>query len=255
MNQPRSARPDTKGQTHTMSEFTLNDQEWETGSGLALADANVVVTAASFGYNANLGADVLCANFTFVPVEGGEPIEQSFSVGKGWEAVNKGANLVSEDGRPRKINGQTNYGRLIDSAVQAVQASGREMPFASPRMAEGWVGTSWHVGTVAITTTNPVTKKEAIKDAFVFTAFLGSVEGSAGNVGKADKASTTTTKKASGLDPKLRMELTELAEAADDHDSFVEKALALDGVEGNREAEKLVLKTGPGSIWHEVKEG
>lgn len=236
-----------------MSEFTLGDSEWETGSGLALADADVVVSAASFGYNANLGADVLCANFTFVPAEGGEPIEQSFSVGKGWEALEKGAKLVSEDGRARKINGQTNYGRLIDSAVQAVQASGGEMPFQSPRIADGWVGTSWHVGTVSVPTTNPSTKKETVSDKFVFTAFLGttSTEAAAKPAAGAAKASG---KAATGIDPKLRLALVELAEASDDHDAFTEKALELDGVEGNREAEKLVLKTGPGSIWHEVKE-
>lgn len=232
-------------------DFELNS-EWETSSGLPLADADVTVVACSFGFNANLGADRLCANFTFAPLEGGELIEQSFTVGKGWEAKNKGAQLVNEDGTPRKVSNRTNFGRLIDSAVAAVKASGATvMPFESAKNADGWVGTNWHMDTVEVDTLNK--KNEQVKgEAFIFTAFLGGSP-----TDEAPAAAKGTSKPAAakgGIDPKLRLALVELAEAADDHDAFTEKALELDGVEGNREAEKLVLKTGPGSIWHEVKE-
>lgn len=238
----------------------LFDNEWETGSGLPLAGADVEVIACSFGYNAVYSTEALCAMFTFQNLEGGEPQQQSFSVGKFWEAADNSDAIVSEDGRKRRISGVSNYGRLIDSAVAAVKLAGADMPFASPRIASGWVGTKWRIDTVPIT--NNYKGVETTKDAFVFTAYLGAdaatnstTAGSAGsNVAVKVTSSKSAAASPTGIDGDLHVALTSLAKQhSDDHDAFVDAALELDGVEGNKMVERAILaSSGAKSIWAEA---
>jgi hypothetical protein len=234
------------------------DSEWETSSGLPLANLDVEVTDCTFGFNAKLGPDVLCAIFTFVPVDGdGESIEQSFSVGKGWEAKSKGAYIAREDGRGGQVNKQTNFGRLIDSAVAAVKEAGVDIPFKSPRIAAGWVGTKWHMATETIETENPQTGKKSTKDAFVFGSYLGRGDGPVAAGAKVAGKSKDKGEVAAADDPnaELRAKLIELAKECDDPDDFVEKALAIPGVEdGPLEAAVLKHKK-PDSIWQQAKGG
>jgi hypothetical protein len=237
------------------------DSEWETSSGLPLANMDVEVIDCTFGFNAKLGADVLCANFTFAAIGGdGESIEQSFSVGKGWEAKSKGAYIAREDGRGGQVNKQTNYGRLIDSAVAAIKEAGADIPFKSPRIAAGWVGTKWHMATETIETENPTTGKKSTKDAFVFGKYLGAggeATGGSKSAGKSSGAPGKTLKevKADDENAELRAKLIELAKECDDPDDFVEKALAIPGVEdGPLEAAVLKHKK-PDSIWQQAKGG
>ncbi len=239
------------------------EDEWTTSSGLPLANSDVEVVECSFGYNAKIGADVLCANFVFLPVDGdGDTIEQSFSVGKGWEAHDKGKVITRDDGRGGAVNQSTNYGRLIESAKAAIAESGLDFPFATPRIASGWVGTKWHIATEKVTVKNPSTGAETEKDAYVFTAYHGMSDGDAPKAkaaaGKGKAAAGKTSAKAAVKDDAddeldaLRAKLVELAGECEDHDDFVEKALAIDGVE-NGPLERAVLKAkGDGSIWAEV---
>lgn len=243
---------------------TTAEDQWQTSSGLPLANADVQVVALEFGYNAKLGSDILCANFQFAPIDDdgelGEVIDQSFSVGKGWEAVEKGAFLIDENGsRTRTVNGQTNFGRLVNSAVAAIKESGEEFPFLSPRIASGWVGTRWHIGTEQVTSTNPQTGKESVKDAFVAAKYLGKIDEAAGVKAAGSKASATGgSKKAKDADEDdetqaLRKRLLELAREHDDHDDFVDAAFKIDGVEGGPLERAVMRSKGDGSIWAEAK--
>lgn len=227
----------------------LFDDEWTLGTGLALAGGDWTVAACSFGFNAKLGADALCANFVFTDPSGeSEDQQQSFSVGKGWEAVDGGEALVREDGQRGKIGKTTNYGRLVNSAMDATKAAGVAMPFASPRLAAGWVGTSWTLGTVSYTTQF---KDEEAKErsAFVFTAYKG-----AGATATAVKApggkAAPKAPSATDIDADLLAALHALAVThAADHDAFVEAAYEIDGVDGVKHVEKAILKSAAGSIW------
>lgn len=251
-----------------MSEHDIN--EWETGSGLSLAGADAEIIGATFGFNDKIGAGVICANFTFQPTEGGDPVEQSFSVGNGWEIAEKGDLLVTADGRPRKINSNTNFGRLIDSITGAGMFADRgpackgEVPFDTPRRASNWIGTMWTVDTVQVKTTNPSTKVEGVKDAYVFTDYLGRsddapTKGKAGGkpAGRpAASAGRGAAKPKAGPDDDfgiedddLRAALVELAATSDDHASFVEAAYDIDGVEGDGAVEKAIYNKKPGSLW------
>lgn len=254
-----------------MSDDINIPDEWQTSSGLSLAGAEVEIIGAVFGFNQNIGADTICLNFTFQPLEGGDPIEQSFSVGNGWEIAEKGDLLAAADGRARSINRSTNLGRLIDSilgvgdfAKRGPAFKGEGAPFGSPKRASEWIGTKWLVDTIPVETRNPKTQEVKTKDAYVFVDFLGSGSGAGGSVkaagakatgGKADKAAGKATAKAAdedtyGIeDAELRAELLELAKGSDSHDEFVEAAYKVDGVDGDQAVEGAILKKRAGSLW------
>lgn len=231
--------------------------EWDLSSGLPLDGASVEVTKVEFGFNSNIGAGILCANFTFTDLDSGEDIEQSFSVGDGWDASRDGSELISSTGRPRKISKNSNYGRLIASAIDALGSQERaaEVLGGSPRSASIWLGTRWRMGTVKVTTTNPTTGAQRERDAFIFAEFLG--KGASGSAGAASSAPASAPAKAKaadngvpdGIDGDLWEKLVALAREHDDHESFVEAALELDEVEGNKTAQKLVMSTKAGSVW------
>lgn len=238
------------------------EDEWQTSSGLPLANADVEVLEASFGFNAKIGADTLCMNFTFGTLDDdgqvvGETIDQSFSVGSGWEARDGGKYLVDENGnKNRTVNKQTNFGRLIDSAREAISASDEEFPFTSPRIAEDWIGTRWHVGTVQVTTRNPQTEKETTKDAFVFTKYYGKTTTEKKAPAAKGKTSSKAAAKADEGDDELaalRAQLVALAGECEDHEEFVDKALEIKGVEGGPLERAVMRAKGDASIWAEVK--
>lgn len=233
-----------------------NNNEWELSSGLDLDGATVDITDVEFGFNAKLGAGVLCANFTFVNTESGDEYEQSFSVGKDWDTDRTGKELVSD--RPKRINKNTNYGMLIASAVELVDDPSDLG--GSPKDATIWVGTRWTMGTVKVLRRNPTTGAETEKDAIVFKEFHG--RDLDGAEPEAKPAAKTTAKKATGarkatpkdgppddIDAELWDALLTLAREADDHDGFLEAALDIDGVEGNKAAQKAVMGTKAGSVW------
>lgn len=223
--------------------------EWQTGSGLALDGAQVIITKAQFGFNANLGPDVPVLNLTLTPAEGGEDIEQSFSVGKGWEFKEKGELLVPANGKNRPVNYQTGLGRLIDSAVEAIKASGQDFPFASPKVASAWVGTEWTFKSNEHTVVNPVTKVEQQSLFWTVTDYHGK------GIGKSTpaKGATKGQKAAEPENTELLDQLFALARESADHESFMDAALEIPGVE-NSPLEKRVIKAkGDGSIWGEVQ--
>lgn len=252
------------------------DSEWETSSGLPLDGADVTVTQMEFGYNAAIGAGVVCANFTFVDEDGVE-YDQSFSIGKNGEPTRDGSELT---GAPKTFPSRTNYGRLIDSVRGLMEHPGDVI--GSPKQAAGWVGTKWTVGTVAVESTNPNATDPAnatkVSDKFVFTAYLGkegvtqkattkATGGAAGSKrGKAAPAPEETETEADGadgggdsepwsvlgVDPALWKKLVKLASASDSHDEFSDAALEIAEVDKSREAQKAVLTTKPGSVWHFV---
>ncbi len=236
------------------------DEEWGLSSGLPLDDADVTVQDVKFGFNVQISATAICANFTFLNEETGETSEQSFSCGDGWETAEKGAAIGTVDGKPRKLSNRSNYGRLVASALDVVGGPGN-MPGRGFKYADTWIGTRWHLGTVKIESTNPQTQVTKTKDAIVFTAFLGAVEDEApAKSGGAKKAAGTTKAAAkpavavaAGVDDDLFAELVEMAKAmiADgkDHDDFMSDALDREDVKGIKPVEKVVMSTKDGSVW------
>lgn len=235
------------------------ENEWETGSGLQLDGTVATVTNVEFGFNANMGAGITCANFTLETPEGDE-IEQSFSVGN-FEASRDGSSI---NGRGR-INRNSNYGILMES-VKEVLAEADENPgevIGNPREAEGWVGTVWEWGTIERETMNPTTKETRTSSKFVVTAYIGkSDDVDTGDEGAVEKVSALKTKKATakkaakkasaipdGIDEATWTELVEMARGFEDHGEFVDEALDREDVVGDKALQLAVMRTGAGTVW------
>jgi hypothetical protein len=187
----------------------------------------------------------VCANFTIQPEEG-DPIEQSFSVGKNWDASRDGSELVREGGGGGSINKNTNFGVFIQSAVDALGGDGSKLG-GSPRQAATWIGSKWTFGTIKRTTVNPTTQATSEKDAFVVTEYHGR-DGAAPAAGASAK-STAPTASTDDIPTDVWNMLVELANSAADHDAFLEAALDLPEVDGNKAAQKAVMGTKAGSVW------
>jgi hypothetical protein len=219
--------------------------EWGLSSGLPLADAEVEVVGCEFGFNNDIAAGKVFANFTF-RTEDGEEHEQSFSVGDGWESANKGAELTTENGKPRKMSKRSNYGMLVESALEA--CGGPEgMAKLGPgfRFASTWIGTRWVTKTVEVQSTKPGETEAKKRDRIVFAEYLGRDEATAAPAAaKGGKAAATPD-----IDPELWGQLVQLAHDSEDHDKFMDVALELDGVKGVKAVEKLVMSTKAGSVW------
>lgn len=221
------------------------EDEYALSSGLPLDGAEVEITAFEYGFNANIGAGILCANIAFTKAEDGDVVEQSFSVGDGWEARDKGASIATGDGKPRKLSSRSNWGRFVEHALKV---AGRENMPPTPKSSDGWVGTKWTLGTTPVDSTNPTTGVKKTKDAVVPVAFLG--KATAGT--KASGSKSTAAKGKVTLetaDPELWASLVELAGEHDSHTDFMAAALERDDVDGNPLATNAVVSTKPGGIW------
>lgn len=221
---------------------------WKITSGLPLADTDVEILAFEFGFNAKIGAGLICANITF-GIDEGEPVEQSFTVGDGWEITGKGAGIAGRKG----LSGQSNWGRFVESCIGAVGANFREiLAGVSPWEAAGWVGTRWHLNTTEVESTNPTTGVSKKYQKIIATDFLGTGDGS---VIKAAGTKSAPAKKAGGkpgladTNPELFAALLELAGAHDDHDAFMAAALELPEVEADATAMNAVMSVKAGSVW------
>lgn len=221
---------------------------WKITSGLPLADTDVEILAFEFGFNAKIGAGLICANITF-GIDEGEPVEQSFTVGDGWEITGKGAGIAGRKG----LSGQSNWGRFVESCMVAAGPNFRELLVGvNPWEAATWIGTRWHLSTTEVTSTNPQTGVEKKYAKIIATEFLGTGETGSG---KSAVKPVTAVKKAGGkpgladTNPELFASLLELAAAHDDHDAFMAAALELPEVEADATAMNAVMSVKAGSVW------
>jgi len=254
-----------------MSKDTTIPDEWATSTGFALsAGADAEIIGAVFGFNDKLGAGVMCLNLTF-SVEDAEPVDQSFSIGNGWEITEKGDLIVTADGKSRGVNKSTNLGLLIDSIVGGGPFIDRgplfdgEPPFDTPRRASNWIGTRWTIGNHEVKRKNPATGIEKVSEAIVFDAYLGrsdeAPKGAKGKPAAAGKlAGKPAAKKADDTygidDDDLRGQIVDAAKGADgDHAAFIEECYKFDGVDGDAAVEKAIYNKKPGSLWAAVMSG
>lgn len=242
------------------------DEAWGMGSGLALDGMTGVITAAEFGFNANIGAGIVCLNLTIEDTEDAdaEEVEQSFSCGNKFEASRDGSELVGGG----KIIKTSNYGILLGSLAECVDDVATDLPDFDPRVAASWVGLHATWGSIQSETTNPTTQVKSVKDKFIITEFhgFGEAEAEAKPAKKsAAKKAAASTKKASssrvggakadpnaapeGVDDELWAELLALANEHDDHGDFATAALDIEAVDGNKAAQKAIMGTKAGSVW------
>lgn len=255
------------------------------GSGLPLADQNATVIAAVFKFDLEYSADACVIGITFQPDEEGmEEQEQLYSCGKNMEPLDQGSAMGHTSGKQVKVNEQTNYGRFMRHAFECegfldiARESGN-----TPFDAALWEGSRWHLTTVEYETRNPSKPSEPtkVRTAVVPDEFLGygddEEEEAPAKTAKKTIAKKTIAKKGvaakkatpakiPGAQSKVLNELAEeedgeeliealreLAAECEDHDTFMEQAMEVEGVTGNRLAEKAVMSDKAGSIWADAQ--
>lgn len=218
---------------------------WETSTGL-LDEVTGEVVDATFGYKEEYKNGE--ALLLFLDVQTGDPelgdwgvITEQFPVGNGWETGDKGKTCTHESGKPKKFNGNSGIGLLIDSirdagGIAALSKRGEANEAAS------------YVGLNATFTRKEFGAKIDGED--VKWARMLVTEVHQGKPAKAAPAKaapteapaddTTEAKAAVKVPAALKIKLKKLAAECDDHDTFVERAFEIDGVDGNQAAEDAV---------------
>jgi hypothetical protein len=246
-------------------------------SGLPLDGARCHAVEATFTYNQEYAADAVVLDITWQPVdedgeEAGEAKHQLYSVGKNWEPADEGATVEHGSGKPMNFNNGTNIGKLIHSLMEARGDGDATKGLAvlvsemddsgQPDNVAFWIGMDVTLKSIQYKTQNG-------KESSTFG--IGEFHGRVGEEVEAKPKAKTATKvapKASGkpaakaaakandatgedawkehLGPKLYRTLVKLAVDADDHDSFMDQAFALDDVTSddkawNKATEKIIM--------------
>ena len=255
----------------------MNDvfDPFKLSDGLPLADVDAEISAVEFRFDTAYSADACVAAITFQPDEGEEQ-EQLYSCGKNWEPVDRGAAAAHESGKTSLMfNKSSNIGRFLtalyacDGFVEAAQETGD----FDPRTAASLVGLRVHLGSDTYTTMNPSTGVEKERSIIVPTEYLGTSEEDEAPAKKAPakkaaakkapaKGPSAIEKKQLALIETLREEeggeeiidaLTELAGESEDHESFMEAAMDVDGVADSEAAQQVAMSSKAGSIWAQAQ--
>lgn len=254
-------------------------------SGLPLADQDATITAVDFKFDTSYSADACVAAITFQPDEG-EPQEQLYSCGKGWEPLDRGRAVGHTSGRDVNFNKQSNYGRFLQAAfgcdgfIDEARASG-----FTPQQAELLEGRRFHLTAEVTTTTNPSKPNDPPKEKSLIVpdVYLGTADEAAEEVAAAP-AKAAATKKAAAPRPgtaapkaaattaapggsaierkqialveqltaeneELVEQMRELLGEHDTHEGFMEAAMELEGVAESELAQQVAMSSKPGSLW------
>ncbi len=230
---------------------------WNLSSGLPLDGAEVVVTDACFEFDTSYNADAVVAKLTYAFLNGeGDPQTQMYSVGKNWEPVDGGSAVAHTSGKRVGINKGSNYGVLV-GGLMSCEGADKARAVANERGMEPdhaglWTGMKFRLKNVSRPNNIEGAKKATI-DTLIPAEFLGVDDASAPVASGAKGSSATSAAGAksgiTGISAATMAELNALAQSAADFDTFMEQAMEIDGVAGNKAAEKAVMSSKAGSIW------
>lgn len=152
-------------------------------------------------------------------------VTEKLSTGTGWEIVDGGMTIKSENGKDRNFNKNSRAGMFLTAALAA--GAGDELrKRGTPFQAATFEGLGFHWNRVKV---KGFDGEE--KEILTPTKFLGVKGGAAASTPAAN----------SGGDVKTKALLKAAAKKADTHAEFIDAAFAIDGVVGNAELEALVI--------------
>lgn len=233
---------------------------WTPSLGLA-DDYDGVVTEAYFTRDAKFPPDA--AILKLVVLSDDPDIgEQTLllSCGNKYDIEDNGAKLIHEGmaatGKNKAYNNNSNVWKFIDSAIKCGAA--KTIQERGTMWDAGvWMGLKFHFKREQYKRFNAAETDQPASRTIV-TEFFG-VSGDTGAVatvtkisGKpvaAETAKPVAAVSGNGSEALVRAKLSKLATESKDHDDFMEKAFAMDGVAGVPAIEALVMSTGNGSIW------
>lgn len=218
---------------------------WEFASGLPLDGADVEITNAVFEVDNSYMAGATVLAVTFTPIAGGDSQRQLYSCGQRFEPIDGGAALGHESGKNVMPHKNTNYGKFGEAAARSENAD-KFLAFATdgPLSTTSWIGTKWTLGSLA--TENFQTKKAG--SLIIPVVYLGGPDGqTSGGGAKASKASSGSV--STDIDPDVLAAIIAVAAKHEEFGDFMDEALELEGVQGNKAAEKLVMDSKPGGLF------
>lgn len=225
--------------------MTEKDFDPFAGSDGLLDDFDVEIQEVTFEVNLSLDdtGEKLFAHVTGRTDDDDQPeFDEYFGLGTGWETTD-GRTVGRADGRRKGFNKSTKYQLWIAGAVDAGAGDvlRKRDPELGPMNAAIWEGLTFHVNRKEHDYGGDIGKKGIL----VPTEFKGEAKGKA-----AAKAEAPTTASGNGVSAALKAKLKKIAKASESLDEFIDQAFAVDGVDGNAEAEELVVS---GSLYEEVQ--
>lgn len=160
-----------------------------------------------------------------------------YSCGNGWEAADNGKRAVREDGKRRRFNQSSGIWKLVEAAMNC-GAEDVLRKRGNPMEASMWQGLKFHMkrieqgeGQFKTTRSLPVQ----------FLGEVGEGRGAVSQPAPAAPASASATSNGSGLSKVLEVKLKKLAKDSDTHEDFIVAAFEMDGVDGNADAERVIV--------------
>ena len=234
-----------------MTDEQLQGDGWTPSTGLA-DDFDGVITDSYFTRDSKFPPEAAILKLV-VMADDQEIGEQTIllSCGNGYDILDNGARIVHESqvktGKNRAFNNNSNAWAFIQSAAKSGAA--KTMQERGTMWDAGvWTGLKFHFKREQY---KPFNSDEP-KNRMVVTSFLG-VGGE--SKGATQQRTEAAPQESNGVAPLLRAKLVKTAQEAKDHDDFMDKAFAIEGVAGNQAAEALVMSTGKGSIWASRESG
>lgn len=207
--------------------MTTELDPWALSSGSPLDGATVTVARALFTKNNEIAADAVFLELELVTEEG-EKYDKYYSVGN-FEIADPNGSSIKPVGSKPNINMSSNYGYLIQAALDCGAEAQAHLRAGNPLEAAVWQGTKWEYGFKTIKRRqNDGTYKESRLD--IPVKYLGVGEGA------------VVAAKGPAISDELKAELVKLAQLHDNHKDFITDAFNVEGVSTDRKLQKMVMQ-------------
>lgn len=216
--------------------------------GSAFDDFVGVITDAYFGTDASYNqGQSLCLIVTFESAEFDKPNRQMFACGKGWTQENNGERAVREDGAKKNFVKTSKVGMFISHALKVGAGHAMKKNGGDQFNAASYRGLKLHMRKID----HDYGGELGVKKVLVPVEFFGVDAAAAGEGAVAAKVIANVAAASSGgdLNPELLAAIKSVAASAATHEEFVDKALAIPGVEDDAKLSAAVLSSKAGSIW------
>jgi len=230
----------------------MPDEEFDPfafGSGLQ-DDVDVAIVAGRFTTLSDYldGTQLLWVADAIVDGEDGpETQEFRYSVGKGFEAAEKGGLAVREDGKKKPFNKSSIYARFVTAALDSGAPLRERADEHGPNRASLFDGMVFHMSQTEYDFGGEIGKRSYLMPD-KFLGMKGEDKEPAKTPAKAAKAAANGEVPAK-VKVALRTAAKKVVEAGGDYDDYIVAGYEVDGVMDNPEAEAFMLDDSDAGVW------
>ena len=241
---------------------------FQTSSGLALEDGEIIrITDAVFAFDPdyNNGESLVCKMTYTIDGQEGEAREQFFPVGNAW-TTDDGTEAVRADGKEKGFGDRSAIGCLLDSLMERGGLEDGQARYADedlhPLMAAWWIGAHFTTDTMEVDFKGEIgiiTRIVAAEDGWIGFdtgkaasgkgAAKGAAKGKPAAKGAKGGAAKAPVPVSDGLDADTLKALDAMADAATEHDDFMEAVLASEYATVDGVADAIADAESDDGIW------